>query len=81
MELRAFAEQILYSDDLTIKITRITESLTDSGAGAAVRVTQPTRPAKLQFAERTTAVQPSSRGRSTIRETWRESTRLVSMPL
>ncbi len=52
MELRAFAEQVLYSDELSCKITRITESLTDTALGAAVRVTRPTRPANLQFAER-----------------------------
>ena len=52
MELRAFAERVLYSDKLTIKIARIDESLTDHALGGAVRVTQPTRPANLQFAER-----------------------------
>ena len=39
MELRGFAEQVLYSDELSRKITRITESLTDHAPGAAVRVT------------------------------------------
>lgn len=52
MELRAFAGQVLYSDELSLKITRITESLTDTAPGAAVRVTKPTRPSNLQFAER-----------------------------
>ena len=52
MELRAFAEQVLYSDELSLKVARITESLTDTAPGAAVRVTKPTRPSKLQFAER-----------------------------
>ena len=52
MELRAFAEQVLYSNDLGIKITRITESLIDTAPGEAVRIIQPTRPANLQFAER-----------------------------
>jgi uncharacterized ferritin-like protein (DUF455 family) len=55
MELRGFAEQVLYSDELSAKVTRITASLTDHAPGDAVRVTWPTRPANLQFAERKTA--------------------------
>ena len=55
MELRAFAEQVLYSDDLSTKVTRLTETLTDELPGDAVRVTLPTRPTNLQFAARKTA--------------------------
>lgn len=55
MELRAFAEQVLYSNDLGTKVTRITETLTDDVPGDAVRVTEPARPANLQFAARKTA--------------------------
>ncbi len=55
MELRGFAEQVLYSDELSAKVTRITASLTDHAPGDAVRVTWPTRPVNLQFAERRTA--------------------------
>lgn len=52
MELRAFAEQVLFADELTLKISRITASLLDHNPGGAVRVTQPIRPSNLQFAER-----------------------------
>ena len=55
MELRTFAERVLYSDVLSAKVTRITESLTDDQPGAAVRVMEPVRPANLRFAARKTA--------------------------
>ena len=55
MELRAFAERVLYSDDLSRKTTRIAGTLTDEVPGAAVRVAEPTRPENLQFAARKTA--------------------------
>ncbi len=55
MELRTFAERVLNSDALNDKITRITDSLTDDHPGVAVRVTEPVRPANLQFAARKTA--------------------------
>lgn len=55
MELRAFAEQVLYSNDLSRKITRIVDSLTDEMPGAAVRVAEPARPEHLKFAARKTA--------------------------
>ena len=55
MELRAFAERVLYSDDLSRKTTRIADTLTDEVPGAAVRVAEPTRPENLQFAARKTA--------------------------
>ena len=55
MELRAFAEQVLYSNDLSRKITRIVDALTDEMPGASVRVAEPTRPENLKFAARKTA--------------------------
>lgn len=55
MELRTFAERVLYSDQLDAKVRRIDEPLTDDRPGDAVRVETPTRPANLQFAARRTA--------------------------
>ncbi len=55
MELRAFAEKVLFDPELSHKITRIEESLTDQVPGDALRVTQPVRPPNLQFAARKTA--------------------------
>ena len=55
MELRAFAEKVLFDPELSHKITRIEESLTDHVPGDALRVTQPVRPPNLQFAARKTA--------------------------
>lgn len=55
MELRAFAEKVLFDPELSHKITRIEESLTDHVPGDTLRVTQPVRPPNLQFAARKTA--------------------------
>lgn len=55
MELRAFAEQVLFSETLEAKVQRITEPLTDEAPGAPQRVAVPSRPANLQFAARRTA--------------------------
>ena len=55
MELRTFAERVLYSDLLDSKVRRIDEPLTDEQPGDAVRVQTPTRPTNLQFAARRTA--------------------------
>ena len=55
MELRQFAEQVLLSTDLTLKLTRPSEPLTDCVPGPALRVLLPRRPAQLQFAEKRTA--------------------------
>jgi uncharacterized ferritin-like protein (DUF455 family) len=55
MELRTFAERVLYSDVLDLKVARIAEPLTDLQPGDAVRVERPVRPANLQFAARKTA--------------------------
>ena len=55
MELRAFAERVLCTEELHPKILRIEDALTDKVPGDAVRVTQPARPANLLFAARKTA--------------------------
>ncbi len=69
MELRAFAEQVLYSDELSNKVMRIAESLSDNAPGAAVRVTLPTRPANLQFAVRKSApVMPKAESLKDVRK-------------
>jgi hypothetical protein len=52
VELRAFAEKVLFDPELSHKITRIEESLTDHVPGDTLRVTQPVRPPNLQFAAR-----------------------------
>jgi uncharacterized ferritin-like protein (DUF455 family) len=55
MEIQAFAERVLLSDDLTEKLAAAEPPLTDDGPGPAVRHPQPGRPADLQFAPRRTA--------------------------
>jgi len=55
MELRQFAEQVLLSTDLSLKLLRPDELLTDVSPGPAIRVQVPGRPAELQFAERRSA--------------------------
>ncbi len=55
MKLRTFAELVLCSDQLDLKIRRIDEPLTDDAPGEAVRIELPVRPANLQFAARKTA--------------------------
>ncbi|MEZ6127830.1 MAG: DUF455 family protein [Planctomycetaceae bacterium] len=55
MELKSFAQQVLYSDSLDAKVRRPETSLTDTDPGFAVRVDLPIRPTNLQFAARRTA--------------------------
>lgn len=55
MELRTFAEQVLYSDSLDVKLQRPSTTFTDQRPGEAVRVAAPVRPVNLQFAARRTA--------------------------
>ncbi len=55
MELRTFAERVLFSDQLNLKIGRLFELLTDNEPGESVRVERPVRPSNLQFAVRRTA--------------------------
>ncbi len=60
MELRAFAERVLFSDRLDIKIERVREPFTDTHPGEPLRVTTPTRPVNLVFgAPRTAPPMPS----------------------
>ncbi len=56
MELRVFAEQVLFSDSLDKKLARVkTEDFTDDQPGAALRVQFPTRPTNLVFGAPRTA--------------------------
>lgn len=55
MELRAFAERVLLSDQLATKLARPDESFTDDNPGPATRIAVPVRPADLMFAARKTA--------------------------
>jgi len=55
MELRTFAERVLLSDSLDLKIKRIDVELTDETPGGSVRAQMPVRPGNLQFAARRTA--------------------------
>ncbi|QDT64955.1 ferritin-like domain-containing protein [Calycomorphotria hydatis] len=56
MELRAFAEQVLLSEELEQKLQSVDfDQLTDQKPGEALRLTEPTRPATLQFAAPRTA--------------------------
>lgn len=57
MELRSFAEQVLFSDDLELKLAPVAGALTDARPGSVVRPEVPGRPENLQFAERRTAPQ------------------------
>ena len=52
MELRAFAEQVLLSDNLDLKLKKPTTPFTDNQPGEPLRVAEPTRPANLIFAGR-----------------------------
>lgn len=55
MELRAFAEQVLLSESLEVKLERIREPFSDEAPGEALQVQEPGRPANLKFAPRRTA--------------------------
>ncbi|MDP1796481.1 MAG: DUF455 family protein [Planctomycetaceae bacterium] len=60
MELRAFAERVLFSDRLDQKLERVREPFTDTHPGESLRVTTPTRPVNLVFgAPRTAPPMPS----------------------
>ncbi len=59
MELRAFAERILLSESIEVKLTSIDGPVEDSTPGPAVRVETPARPENLRFAApRTTPSMP-----------------------
>lgn len=55
MELRAFAERVLLSDSLDLKLERVREAFTDTAPGQVLRLTEPVRPTNLQFAPRRSA--------------------------
>lgn len=55
MEVRAFAEQVLYSESLDDKLQPATGSFTDVIPGESVNVAEPARSENLKFAPRRTA--------------------------
>jgi len=55
MEIRAFAERVLLSDNLSLKLEAIDALVTDEHVGPVERHAEPMRPANLQFAPRRTA--------------------------
>lgn len=55
MELRAFAERVLFSDSLDEKLERVKDAFTDDQPGDARRVPVPTRPTNLVFGAPRTA--------------------------
>lgn len=52
MEIRAFAERVLLSENLDDKLCRVETAFTDEDPGQAWRPKSPNRPANLQFAPR-----------------------------
>ncbi len=52
MEIRAFAERVLFSESLDEKLRRAEVAFTDENPGEATRAEVPARPANLQFAPR-----------------------------
>lgn len=65
-EIRDFAECVLLSDDLEVKLQRCRIPFVDTNPGAAVRIEMPGRPANLLFAPRRTA--PGMPGADALRE-------------
>ena len=55
MEVRAFAEQVLLSESLADKLRAVPDAFTDETPGPVADVSEPARPANLQFAARRTA--------------------------
>jgi uncharacterized ferritin-like protein (DUF455 family) len=55
MEIREFAERVLTSDDLAVKLARFEVPVTDADPGRPQRFEKPARPPQLQFAPRRTA--------------------------
>ncbi|MGE3313752.1 MAG: DUF455 family protein [Planctomycetaceae bacterium] len=55
MEIREFAERVVFSENLDEKLAPPNSTLTDSTPGPEVRPSAPGRPANLQFAARRTA--------------------------
>ncbi|MCC7423487.1 MAG: DUF455 family protein [Planctomycetaceae bacterium] len=65
-EIRHFAETVLLSDDLDLKLRRCRTPFVDTAPGVAVRIEVPGRPAHLPFAPRRTA--PGMPGAEALRE-------------
>lgn len=63
MEIREFAQRILLSAEVAVKLQPIAEQLTDAAPGPATRVEVPVRPPELVFAPRRTAPQMPPNGR------------------
>ena len=55
MEIRAFAEQVLLTAELSVKLSPVSEDFTDEQPGDARRFAEPVRSSDLQFAPRRTA--------------------------
>jgi uncharacterized ferritin-like protein (DUF455 family) len=55
MEVRQFAEQVLFAESLADKLRAVPDAFTDETPGPAADVSEPARPANLQFAARRTA--------------------------
>src|SRR5262245_27184689 len=55
MELRVFADRVLFSHSLDEKLRRVKDDLTDEQPGTARRVQVPTRPTNLVFGAPRTA--------------------------
>lgn len=55
MELCEFASRVLLSEEIATKAARLNEPLTDTVEHSVKRVSEPTRPPGLQFAQRRTA--------------------------
>ncbi len=55
MEIRTFAERVIFSACLDDKLSKIHEPLTDKSPGVATHAPSPARPDNLQFAARRTA--------------------------
>jgi uncharacterized ferritin-like protein (DUF455 family) len=68
MELRAFAECVLLSEDVDDKIRPVNEPFSDDEPGPATRVEKPARSADLQFAARRTAPQMPKPGGFRLQE-------------
>jgi len=55
MELREFAERVLFSESLDMKLCRVRDEFTDRNPGETRRLVEPTRSTDLQFAPRRSA--------------------------
>lgn len=72
MEIREFAERILNSPDLEVKLRPVDLPITDDDPGPALRMTAPVRPARLEFAPGRTA--PAMPRREALRDPRKRAT-------